>query len=1433
MERDRPECRQSLRCVLKILKVIGVTLGLAACFYTLGCGTTEVETLAAPSISAVLPQTIAAGSSSVTMKVVGTNFTTNAVILWNGGKLATSMIDANTLSGSIQGGSLALPGTAQVQVQNSQTGQSSQSVPISIISSNTTVPLPLAISVPTIPAGVVGTAYSVTLSATGGTPAYTWSVASGSLPVGMSLDLNTGMISGTPTASGTYSFTVTATDSSSPVQTQSAAISVTVAPAPVAAPQLTISTSALASGTDGSAYSQTLQATGGNPAYTWSVTLGSLPAGLTLAAGTGVISGVPTTSGTFNFTATVTDHSNPVQTKSIPLSIAVASTQLAITTSALVSGTEGAVYSQTLHAAGGTPAYAWTITSGNLPAGLILASGTGVISGTPTTSGTFAFTVTVTDRSNPAQTKSIPLSITISPSQLTITSSALPSGTAAVAYSQALHASGGIPAYIWSITSGSLPAGLSLAAGTGIISGTPTAGGTFTFVATVTDSSQPAQTKSVSLSITITSSQLSITSTALASGLDGTAYSQVLHATGGTPAYRWSITAGSLPTGITLSAGSGVVSGTPTESGTFSFTATVTDTSTPVQTKSVTLSMTIASNQLTITTASLAAASEGTAYSQTLHATGGTPAYSWSISAGSLPTGITLSAGSGVVSGNPTESGTFSFTATVTDTSTPVQTKSVTLSMTIASNQLTITTASLAAASEGTAYSQTLHATGGMPAYSWSITAGSLPTGITLSAGSGVLSGTPSVSGTFTFTAAVTDSGNPVQTQSVAMSITVAPPALAITATALASGTDGTTYSQTLHVSGGTPQYTWAVTLGSLPAGLTLASTTGTISGTPTASGIFGFTVTVTDSGTPAQTKSVVLSITVAPQAAAAGTTWYIRLDGGTNIQCTGTTNAPYPGTGVNQPCAYNHPYQMLTYAGTWASMQGGDTIQFEDQGPYYMGEQNNGLGSDWHSTMGNICPQPNGGNGDACNLPVFPSGTAASPTRIIGANAGSCHNATHTNLVNPTVLEGINDTYQVLNLQGTNHVQISCIEVTQPDTCTRMGTGAGSCTSNNNYVASAGIIFEDYVAQGPSNLTMQDVAVVGISGNGILGSHVNTLSTDVTTMSDIYIIGNGASGWSGDGGGCNNSCESVGAINISYMDVDWNGCVAVEPYNMNVGSEQNAYTDCYDDTNEGYGDGFAQIAAGNMTLTVDHSKFRWNTQDGFDSLHIGDDPTTSPTVKITDSWSEGNEGQTFKLGAGLANTAINNVSIGNCRVLATASNFPLNPAGWNAGVSDFCRAAGDQWALAGRNGTAITLENNTSVGYGATMYDVECTDNCAGGTFIFVNNISKGYPDPGNGNLQASGIYFGNGDPATNPGSLIENNLWASMRTACPDLTNETHAVCSDPLMVGESNINAINPNLTSASPAIGAGLSIGGLSLDFNGISRPNPPAIGALEY
>jgi hypothetical protein len=172
---------------------------------------------------------------------------------------------------------------------------------------------------------------------------------------------------------------------------------------------------------------------------------------------------------------------------------------LAITTSSpLPSDILGTPYSQTLTATGGVTPYSWSITSGTLPNGLNINSSTGVISGTPTATGTSNFAVQVTDASSSSVTKNF--SITIQP-PLTITiSSPLPSGKVTTPYNQTLTATGGLPPYNWSITSGTLPSGLTLY-NSGEISGNPTTTGTSNFIAQVIDEYTSKATKNFSITI--------------------------------------------------------------------------------------------------------------------------------------------------------------------------------------------------------------------------------------------------------------------------------------------------------------------------------------------------------------------------------------------------------------------------------------------------------------------------------------------------------------------------------------------------------------------------------------------------------------------------------------------------------------------------------------------------------------------------------------------------------------------------------------------------------------------------------------------------------------------------------------------------------------------------------------------------------------------
>ena len=685
---------------------------------------------------------------------------------------------------------------------------------------------------------------TTTLTASGGTGSLSWGLAPGSgpLPTGLSVSA-AGAISGTPVATGTFNFTIRVTDSVG--ATGDKPLSIIINPAP------TITTATVPSPwAVGLAYpSTTLAATGGTGAYGWALAPGSgpTPTGLTLSP-TGTISGTPTAAGVFTFTVRVTDSVGGTGDK--PFSITVNPALDITSTSPLASGTVGVAYSQTLVAVGGVPPYGWSISTGFLPGGLSL-SPTGAITGTPTTPGSFTFFIQVAD--SVPETVTRPFTITIA-AGLVVTTSSLPGGTVGVPYSQTLGAAGGTPPYSFAITAGVLPPGLTLNSSTGVISGTPTTnvGSPFGFTVQVTDSLAATATKPLSLSI---APALGITTASLPGGNVGLPYSQTLGASGGTPPYTFSLTAGSLPLGLALNPLTGVISGTPTTAGSSNFTVGVSDALAATATKA--LSITIAP-PLAITTSSvLPAGTVGRSYSAGLAASGGTPPYSnWQVVAGSLPAGLALNASTGVIGGIPNAAGAFGFIVQVSDSVSVTTTKAFSLTVSAA---VSITTTSLPTAVVGVVYSQTLSASGGSLPYTWFVLLGVLPPGITLNSSAGTLTGVATAAGTFTFTVQVTDSASAVATRELVLTVGTA---LAVTNTSpLPGGVLNSAYTTTLAAAGGTPPYTWTVTGGTLPPGLTLESSTGILRGTPTAAGSFAFSVTVTDSRSATATKELAISI--------------------------------------------------------------------------------------------------------------------------------------------------------------------------------------------------------------------------------------------------------------------------------------------------------------------------------------------------------------------------------------------------------------------------------------------------------------------------------------------------------------------------------------------------------------------------------------------
>jgi hypothetical protein len=613
---------------------------------------------------------------------------------------------------------------------------------------------------------------------------------------------------------------------------------------PTTAPQIT--TTSLPTATSFTSYSGQLAAQSGQPAYTWGLDPSSapLPAALSIAANTGVISGTPTgAAGNYPLVFKVVDRNGNSSTRALTLTIADA--PLTITSSIpLAPASTSLAYRQQLSATGGRGSYAWSLSSGSLPAGLTLSSG-GLISGTPTSTkaATSSFVVKLVSGSA-SLTKA--LSISVAP-LLKVTTTALTGATAGTAYSATLAASGGTGTYVWEVASGALPAGLSL--GAGKITGTPTQRESQTFTVRVTDTAGRVATSSA---LTLNVYLISITANiALPDAMRGTPYSTTIAADGGAAPYKWSLASGALPVGLALNSTTGAISGTPQMPGTFSFVVKATDAASRVGTKAVTLMVKLDPAVPYITNTSLPAGSLARPYSLQLNAVSGEGSYVWSLASGTMPAGLTLSS-AGLISGTPTTATSYSFTVRVmSGSAADTRTYSVPVAAPVV-----VTTSSLTAATVGTAYSMTLYASGGTKSYVWAIESGTLPSGLTLA--SGKISGTPTVSGSQTLVVRVTDTAGRTAI-SGPLTFNVAPKLAILTAT-LPGPTKGAVYSFTLNGEGGLAPYTWSKSSGTIPSGLTLSSA-GVLSGTPTVSGTFSMTVKIADKNRKSATRTFSLVV--------------------------------------------------------------------------------------------------------------------------------------------------------------------------------------------------------------------------------------------------------------------------------------------------------------------------------------------------------------------------------------------------------------------------------------------------------------------------------------------------------------------------------------------------------------------------------------------
>jgi uncharacterized protein (TIGR03437 family) len=610
------------------------------------------------------------------------------------------------------------------------------------------------------------------LTATGGNSTYTWSLVSGSLPPGISIrtdvpsyfpaGTSAGLI-GVATTPGTYNFTLQVTSGGQSVM-QSASMHISA----LILKDLYQFPDAFAN----VAYpSYQLTALNNAGPVTFTLSNSTLPPGMTLSA-SGVFSGRPTTPGSYSWTVQFTDG---VDTEYRGFNVNVYAVDIT-TPGQLPNATQNASYNITVSASGGAAGYKF---AGGLPNGLTLSS-SGIISGTVTAvPGRWPFYLTATDSNGASYTKQMSIEI-IGGSQFPAIAlygnGNWDDCTIGAACTRGGYATGGVAPYSWSAAG--LPPGVSIRSGSGNTSsyispgdfelwGSPTALGGFNVQLTVTDSTGAATTSILPLRV----SSL-IYSDSLPNGTIGVSYSHKLRVLGGNNSYSVSQGGGLLADGLSLNAGNLLVSGTPLENGNFFAVFQFADSaSNSIQ---VTSYYTISGGPSTITIGTannLGSWTVGSSPNLYLYACCA-PGYTWAVIGGSLPPGLTLSP-AGNLSGTLSTAGTYTFLTSVADTGNGSNAGYRQFVITV--TPIGLTSASvLSYGSIGSPYNQTLEATGGVGALTWTLASFNyLPPGLSLSS-NGSISGMPTQAGQFQFNVIVTDTAGNIGTWS--LSILVTPP---------------------------------------------------------------------------------------------------------------------------------------------------------------------------------------------------------------------------------------------------------------------------------------------------------------------------------------------------------------------------------------------------------------------------------------------------------------------------------------------------------------------------------------------------------------------------------------------------------------------------------------------------------------------------------
>jgi hypothetical protein len=509
--------------------------------------------------------------------------------------------------------------------------------------------------------------------------------------------------------------------------------------------------------------------------------------------------------------------------------------------------------------------------------------------------------------------------------------------------------------------------------------------------------------------------------------------------------------------------------------------------------------------------------------------------------------------------------------------------------------------------------------------------------------------------------------------------------------------------------------------------------------------------------------------------------TYYVRPDGGSATECTGLVDLPYPGSGVGQSCAWDHPFRALQPSGEPGDsgilrIAGGDTL-IVAPGSYRMGYGAPGAES---------CESDYRWD---CTMPSIPSGLDPTrPTRILGQGwEDGCDN--------PPELWGTERARSVLDLTGARNVEIACLEITDHSGCVEDHSGGLACEKE-------AYPYGNWSADGLCAEDSTDVRLSHLNIHGLAGAGVRAGRLTDWTLEDVRIVGNGWVGWGGDIEGDD---ANGGNLTFRRCTVAWNGCGETYPGGELMG--------CWGQSAGGYGDGIGTGATGGDWV-IEDSAFLYNTSDGLDLLYhrLGGSVTIRRTI------AQGNAGDQIKV---TGPTLVENViAVSHCSFF-DGKHFTHHV--------DHCRAGGSALAFTLHPSDHITVVHATVTGEGDCLVIAECAEgeSCDGSESILLrNDIFQGHPE-----------FGGGGDTTCLTWTDLSGDLFAIEHAIIGGLKGMpdpclADSLCDVPAGLTDGSIDSFDAHLEEGSPAVDSGTREGAPGYDFDGHPRDDHPDIGAYE-